>query len=392
MGGLQYCQLEGYAAILFRRTHTDLALEGALMDRARDWLSPTDARWNERDKRWEFPSGATLTFGYLDGPNDWRRYDSAEFQFIGLDEATQFRPHDINAVMGRLRRKSGSRIPIRLRLGSNPGGEAHEFLGERFVEPTEPHFDRTFIPALLEDNPYVDRQEYEATLEALKDADPTLYRQRRFGHWVRDEGEAIFKRWWWSKPEARYDPTSKEYQKKIRRRIMAWDTAFETGEENSYTACVTFDVLSDYTVAVRNVWRAKLEFPDLEQAIVFKAKEQNEGGLLSSVIIEKKASAHSVLQTLKLNAPAWLRPMIGPFTPPGDKDEKCRRAAHYCAAGLVMLPRVGSPDTEWLFEAQEEIFNVPNSKHRDITDALSLGVIRLEKYLAEAYREKTKAA
>jgi len=49
MAALQYVDVPGYAAILFRRTFRDLALPGALMDRAREWLSGTDARWNEID-------------------------------------------------------------------------------------------------------------------------------------------------------------------------------------------------------------------------------------------------------------------------------------------------------------------------------------------------------
>src|SRR5690606_33422484 len=40
MAALQYVHVPGYSAILFRRTYTDLALPGALMDRAQQWLAP----------------------------------------------------------------------------------------------------------------------------------------------------------------------------------------------------------------------------------------------------------------------------------------------------------------------------------------------------------------
>src|SRR5256885_7901003 len=33
---------------------------------------------------------STLTFGYLDNENDVYRYQSAEFQYVGFDELTQF--------------------------------------------------------------------------------------------------------------------------------------------------------------------------------------------------------------------------------------------------------------------------------------------------------------
>src|SRR5262245_664861 len=55
MAALQFVDVSGYAAILFRRTHTDLALPGALMERAGEWLHATEARWNGVDKRWTFP-------------------------------------------------------------------------------------------------------------------------------------------------------------------------------------------------------------------------------------------------------------------------------------------------------------------------------------------------
>ena len=85
MAALQYVNVPGYAALLLRKSYTDLALPGALMDRAKAWLMPTDARWRDSSKTWQFPSGATLTFGYLEHMGDEYRYQSTEFQMIGFD-------------------------------------------------------------------------------------------------------------------------------------------------------------------------------------------------------------------------------------------------------------------------------------------------------------------
>ena len=60
------------------------------MNRARQWLANSDAVWKEADKRFTFPSGATITFGYLDSEDDVYQYDSSEFQYIGFDELTSF--------------------------------------------------------------------------------------------------------------------------------------------------------------------------------------------------------------------------------------------------------------------------------------------------------------
>ena len=70
MAALQYVEEPGYSAILFRRTYADLALPGALMDRAAEWLAHTDAKWEGTRKAWTFPSGAMLVFGYLDNERD----------------------------------------------------------------------------------------------------------------------------------------------------------------------------------------------------------------------------------------------------------------------------------------------------------------------------------
>jgi predicted phage terminase large subunit-like protein len=80
MSALQYVDIPNYAAIIFRRTYADLTLPGALLDRAREWLTSTDARWKDNEKTWVFPSGATLTFGYLENEQDKFRYQSSEFQ------------------------------------------------------------------------------------------------------------------------------------------------------------------------------------------------------------------------------------------------------------------------------------------------------------------------
>ena len=91
MAALQYVDVPGYAALILRSTYVDLAMPGAIMDRSKDWLMTSDARWSEQEKTWNFPSGAKLVFGHMDGPNDHFKYQSAEFQFIGIDECSQFR-------------------------------------------------------------------------------------------------------------------------------------------------------------------------------------------------------------------------------------------------------------------------------------------------------------
>lgn len=192
MSALLYVDQPGYAAILFRRTFADLALPGALMDRSHEWLQGTGARWNERDKRWTFPSGATITFGCLEHEKDKFRYQGAEFQFIGFDELTQFTETQYRYLLSRLRRLKTSTVPLRVRAASNPGGEGHEWVMRRFI--TEgPAAGRPFIPAKLRDNPHLDAEEYQTNLAEL---DPVTRAQLLEGDWNVIPKGPMFDRSW----------------------------------------------------------------------------------------------------------------------------------------------------------------------------------------------------
>jgi predicted phage terminase large subunit-like protein len=192
MAALQYVDVPGYSAILFRRTFNDLALPKALMDRANEWLSATDAHWNSENHTWTFPSGAKLTFGYLENEKDKYRYQSAEFQYIGFDELTQFLESQYRYLFSRLRRLERSPIPLRMRAASNPGNVGHDWVKQRFM--TEgPEYGRIFIPARLDDNPSLDKKTY---VESLSELDPITKRQYLDGDWTARHGGNIFLREW----------------------------------------------------------------------------------------------------------------------------------------------------------------------------------------------------
>jgi len=191
MAALQFIEVPGYAAILFRRTYTDLSLPEALMDRANSWLQNTDAKWSDRNKTWTFPSGATLSFGYLESENDKYRYQSSAFQYIGFDELTQFTESQYLYLYSRLRRLKTSYVPLRMRAASNPGGVGHEWVKNRFDVLGKGG--KPFIPARLEDNPYIDQEEYRKSLNEL---DPVTRSQLLYGDWSVRHEDGIFKRDW----------------------------------------------------------------------------------------------------------------------------------------------------------------------------------------------------
>lgn len=191
MAALQYADEPKYAALLLRRTFADLSLPGALMDRAREWLSGK-AKWHDKEKTWEFPKGATVTFGYLEHETDKYRYQSAEFHFIGFDELTQFTETQYRYLFSRLRRLVGSNIPVRMRSASNPGNIGHEWVKQRFLEEGR-KYGRIFVPASLDDNPFVDAVAYRKALEKL---DAVTREQLLSGVWDIKASDGKFKRDW----------------------------------------------------------------------------------------------------------------------------------------------------------------------------------------------------
>lgn len=193
MAALQYVDVPGYNAILIRDTFKNLAQPGAIMDRAAEWLMPFVSRgkvkWMGEEKRYVFPNGATLGFGHMDGPRAHFNYQSAEFQFVGLDETVAIPEHQAMYMFSRLRRLQGSTVPLRFRCASNPPAREQVATGtwvkDRYVNPAgrydaETGERRVFIPARMEDNPYLDRTEYERSLGKL---DAVTRQQLKDGDW-----------------------------------------------------------------------------------------------------------------------------------------------------------------------------------------------------------------
>lgn len=234
MAALQYVDIPGYSALILRRTYRHLALPEGLMDRAMRWLSPTDARFDSQEHTWRFPSGATLTFGYLDTENDKYRYQSAEFQYIAFDELTEFTESQYRYLFTRLRRREGTHIPLRMRAASNPGGPGHDWVAQRFglfktedgsyayttTEWKQEHPDRIYLPARIEDNPYLD---YDTYVQSLAQLDPVTRMQIQMGDWTARLAGGYFRREWF-----RIIPVPPPLVRKVR----YWDLAATAPKRN----------------------------------------------------------------------------------------------------------------------------------------------------------------
>lgn len=237
MDQFRWVKIPGYAGLILRRTFKDLAKPGAIMDRAKEWLMPLVERgagvsWSGDLKTFSFAtfhttaSGlvipakpAVLVFGHLESENDKYQYQGGEFQGVGFDELTQFTETQYTYLLSRIRRpkfdalppgdpvRALARVPLRCRAGANPGGEGHQWVFDRFVNPKTRAPGREFVPAKLTDNPHLDQEEYR---KALSNLDHVTRAQLEDGNWEARPGGKLFKREWFKRvtleevpPEAR---------------------------------------------------------------------------------------------------------------------------------------------------------------------------------------------
>lgn len=181
-------------ALMVRRTLKQLRRTIA---RSKQIYRPIGAVFNESEKEWIFPDGASLTFAYLERDDDADNYQGHSYTRIYVEEIGNFpSPTPIFKLMATLR--SGAGVPCAFRATGNPGGAGHQWVKARYIDPApggwqlitstfENPFtketvtrDRVFIPSFLSDNPYLG-SDYVANLHMS--GSPELVRAWLEGDW-----------------------------------------------------------------------------------------------------------------------------------------------------------------------------------------------------------------
>ncbi len=371
MAALMYVDVPGYAALIIRRNLQDLILPGALIPRSHEWLGGSEARWNDNKKQWTFPSGATLTFGYLQNPNDHLRYQGAEFHYVAFDELTQLREHQYRYLFSRTRRLEGMDVPIRVRAATNPGGPGHAWVRRRFIEEG-PRAGRVFVPARLTDNPYLDHDQYVA---ALGELDEVTRAQLLHGRWDAGMTGRLFRREWFRTVIDRH-----EVPRDITL-VRFWDlAATEAGSgpdgDPDWTvgALVGWHAGVYYLVDLRRVRKSPMDVEDL----VRETAAADGPGVYIYMEQEPGASGKALIDYYARHVlpgyPFWGVPSTG---------SKEHRAAPLSAAaerGHVVLVRGDWSISDFLDEAEA----FPWGEHDDQIDAVSGAVQKLRELAAGA--------
>jgi predicted phage terminase large subunit-like protein len=360
MAALQYVDTPGYAAIIFRKNYSELTLPGALLDRSREWLSNTDAVWKEQEKTWHFPcrdeqgkvtGEATLSFGYLDNEGDMYRYQSAEFQFIGFDEITEFNDKPFRFLFSRLRRLKSCNIPLRMRAASNPGGIGHDWVKQRYITEGIEH-GRVFIPATLNDNPYIDKESYIGSLNQL---DPITRKKLLDGDWSVRETGGLFKREWFKFIEVA----------PVIHYIRYWDmaaTEAKKGKDPDWTVGLKMGRDANGQFYVADVRRVRANPQAVE--ILIKQTAQLDG-TQTHIYIEQEPGAGS-----KSLIDYYVRQLAGytvrPDKPATDKVTRAQPASSQAEAGNINLIQGA-----WISAFLDEVEAFPCGSHDDQVDTMS---------------------
>lgn len=382
MAATQYVEVPYYSALLLRKTFKQLKESKALMDLSKMWFAEAKnkelAHWSEKDFVWTFPSGAKIKFGYLDSENDKYNFQGAEYQFIGFDELTQFDEQSYLYLYSRLRKTKDNPVPLRIWSTSNPGGTGHEWVKRRFVpddyKPKEhKHFHykeheeydgslhtTLFMPAFIDENPYLDKTEY---LKNLGHLDAVTRQQLMDGDWTARHEGSMFKREWFRIIE--HPP----YLTNI---VRYWDCAatekkFGDGRDPDYTVGLLLGELNgEYYVLDLVRFRESPKVTEDKIRLTAEMDELRFRGRTVKIWMEEERGS-SGKQTIS----HYQRNVLNGFLfrghrSTGDKLERATKPSAAAQSGLIYVS-----EAPWNRAFFDELEVFPNGAHDDIVDAFS---------------------
>jgi predicted phage terminase large subunit-like protein len=425
MEALRFIGVPGYTAMLFRRTYKELSQQDGLIERSKAIYPSFGGKYNEQKYVWKFPPyGTEIGFSHMEHESDRENHKSAQYAYVFFDELTTFLESQYLYIFSRVRTtavdpRTGKTIPARVRSGSNPDGEGHEWVYNRFgrwlkdpedeslsgdrassgevrwylrgdddvdreVPEGTPHaLSRQFIrscvwdnPKLLEKDPgYVDRLMALPLVERLALLD---------GMWNIALKGNVFKAEWFLNRV--YNPPEDL------RWYRYWDLAASLKTRADFTAspAAAFDKGSG-VLYLRDMVHVKKEWPDVEKLIVDITLSDD----IFETGIEKKAHGLAAVQTL-LRKPELLdRRFIGVDIGPGE--DKLARALTWSGRaeqGKVVLVERIMPHKDigyWIpgFIAEATSFDGKGKLHDDRVDGVS-GVVKMVAGMDRQWRRMRK--
>jgi phage terminase large subunit len=185
-GALRY---PGIRILIVRRTYPELQMNH--IEQIIRLVPPVAGTYHATNRALYFINGSVIKFGHYAGSFSETEYQGQEYDWIFMDEATQFTERDFRFLGGLLRGVND--IPKRFYLTCNPGGIGHRWVKRLFIdrafvtdrenaEENEDPGEYSFIPATVEDNVYLTTSS-PAYVRMLSSLPENIRRAHRYGDW-----------------------------------------------------------------------------------------------------------------------------------------------------------------------------------------------------------------
>jgi predicted phage terminase large subunit-like protein len=140
--------------------------------------------------------------------------------------------------------------------------------------------------------------------------------------------------------------------------LQSWDTASKGGPENDFSVCTTWFITRDRRWYLIDVWRKRVDYPELKAAVCTLASRH----AANRVLVEDAGTGISLVQELLGEVNSILA-----VKPDRDKITRMSVVSAKFESGLVFLPE----RAPWLADLEAELFAFPGSRHDDQCDSVS---------------------
>jgi predicted phage terminase large subunit-like protein len=140
--------------------------------------------------------------------------------------------------------------------------------------------------------------------------------------------------------------------------VQSWDTAAKATQLADYSVCTTWGVKGE-KIYLLDVYRAKLDFPDLVRAAIQLVEQHRP----DYVLVEDQSSGTQLIQELPTHGVMT----VTPYKPKGDKVVRFHRITCLFETGKVLIPR----SAPWLAEFVYELTVFPTGRHDDQADSMT---------------------
>jgi phage terminase large subunit-like protein len=218
----------------------------------------------------------------------------------------------------------------------------------------------------------------EAEVLELKATTPIHIFQTTYQGFPTNPSGNIFKREWFDKRWI-----SDTHEQPIAR-WMSMDTALSDSESAAMSAIVVGELTPYYELNTLEVWAERVQFPQLVE-VTGQFANRYKDERFQGIIVEKKASGFSLIQTLKQSGDPWMSKKILEYTPKYNKETRWSEAAVWCSLFMVRLPPP-SPVNPWLYDFEQDLFEAPDIPFKDRLDAFAQLVLYIQHYLSAGYK------